>query len=65
MLRVAGAWFFGVHLGWGLPGIWFSMVVDWLGRSAFYVPRMLSGAWCKEYRQRVEEEERADASPPG
>ncbi len=65
VLRVAGAWFFGVHLGWGLPGIWFSMVVDWLGRSAFYVPRMLSGAWCKEYRQRVEEEERADASPPG
>lgn len=60
LLRVVGAWFFGVHLGWGLPGIWFSMVVDWLGRSVFFVPRMFSGAWCADYRQRVEEELRSD-----
>ncbi len=49
LLRVAGAWFFGVHLGWGLMGIWFSMMTDWFGRCVFFVPRMLSLAW---YRPR-------------
>ncbi len=33
VLRVAGAWFFGVYLGWGLVGIWLSMVADWIGRG--------------------------------
>lgn len=45
LLRVAGAWFFGVRLGWGLTGVWFSMLADWFGRCAFFVPRMLSRAW--------------------
>ncbi len=41
ILRVFGSWFFGVHLGWGLWGIWFSMVVDWFGRGALFLPRAL------------------------
>lgn len=47
VLRVAGAWFFGVRLDWGLYGIWFSMILDWVGRSLFFVPRMLAGGWRK------------------
>lgn len=45
ILRVVGAWFFGVYLHWGLRGIWFSMLIDWVGRSICFLPRMLSGAW--------------------
>ena len=39
LLRVAGSWFFGVWLDWGLYGIWFSMVLDWAGRAVFFIPR--------------------------
>ena len=53
VVRVAGAWFFGVHLGWGVFGIWFSMVADWVVRSAFYVPRSLLGKWCKDFKKRL------------
>jgi putative MATE family efflux protein len=62
-LRVACAWVFGVYLGWGVFGIWFSMLTDWVGRSLFYVPRMLSGRWCKDYKERVKAEELQPAVP--
>jgi Na+-driven multidrug efflux pump len=42
---VGCSWFFGVFLNWGLNGIWVAMVLDWLVRGAFFVPRMLSSAW--------------------
>jgi Na+-driven multidrug efflux pump len=45
VLRVVGAWFFGVHLNWGLYGIWFSMVADWFVRGALVAPRVLTGGW--------------------
>lgn len=39
------AWFFGIWLGWGLPGIWLAMICDeWLrGSSMLY--RWKSRAW--------------------
>ena len=39
VLRVAGAWFFGVFLGMDLFGIWLSMIADWTGRGAFFMIR--------------------------
>ncbi len=39
VLRVAGAWFFGVFLGMNLFGIWLSMIVDWAGRGVFFLAR--------------------------
>lgn len=36
LLRVFGAWLFGVYLNWTLNGIWVSMYLDWLGRGAFF-----------------------------
>jgi len=42
VLRVFGAWFFGVFLGMNLLGVWLAMLLDWAGRSLFFVPRMLN-----------------------
>lgn len=36
LLRVFGAWLFGVYLGWALNGIWVSMFLDWIGRGIFF-----------------------------
>lgn len=36
LLRVFGAWLFGVYMGWGLNGIWVSMFLDWIGRGVFF-----------------------------
>jgi putative MATE family efflux protein len=42
---VFGAWFLGLHLGLGLPGIWVAMASDeWL-RSGVMLLRWRSGAW--------------------
>lgn len=42
---VSGAWFLGVHLGYGLPGVWTAMAADeWL-RGLMMLWRWRSGAW--------------------
>ena len=41
LVRVFGSWLLGVYFGLGLMGIWLSMVLDWVLRGAFFVPRML------------------------
>jgi len=45
LFRVFGSWLFGVSLGWGLFGVWFAMILDWVCRGAFFLWRMLSGRW--------------------
>jgi putative MATE family efflux protein len=45
--RFVLAWILGVGLGWGVLGAWIAMTADWVARSAFFVPRYLSGAWKK------------------
>lgn len=57
VVRVAGSWFFGVYLDWGLFGIWFSMVADWVVRLSFYAPRAFLGHWCKDFKARIASEE--------
>lgn len=46
--RVIGSWFLGIYLNMGITGIWISMIVDWIIRSLFYIPRVLSGKWHKK-----------------
>ncbi len=48
--RVAGSWFLGVYLGWGLLGIWSAMAIDWVVRTIFFLPRAFLCYWSKEYR---------------
>jgi Na+-driven multidrug efflux pump len=44
-IGVVGAWFLGVRLGYGLPGIWAAMAADeWL-RGLIMLARWRSGAW--------------------
>lgn len=40
LIRVAGSWLLGVYFNMGLLGIWLSMVLDWVFRGAFFVPRL-------------------------
>ena len=44
-LRIAGAWFFGVFLGWGVFGIWMGMFIDWFGRGFGFGIRAFSNGW--------------------
>lgn len=40
-----GAWLFGIHLGWGLAGIWTAMALDECSRGAVFLWRWRSGVW--------------------
>ena len=40
VVRVFGSWLLGVYFGWGLIGIWTSMVIDWVVRGTFFAPRV-------------------------
>lgn len=37
-----------VQLGWGAPGVWWAMIVDWVCRSICFSWRWFSGAWKKK-----------------
>ncbi|MBM7567091.1 MATE family efflux transporter [Paenibacillus sacheonensis] len=42
------AYFLGVHLGWGLPGVWIAFTVDeWL-RGLIMLARWKSGVWARK-----------------
>lgn len=45
--RVGCSYLLGVTLGWGVVGVWTAMILDWVVRDAFYVPRFLTGGWKK------------------
>ena len=46
-LAVPLAWYFGVHLGWGLPGVWAAFITDeWVRGIAMYL-RWKSRVWEK------------------
>lgn len=47
--RIIGSWILCVQLGWGAVGVWIAMIVDWVCRISFFVPRMLSGKWKTKY----------------
>lgn len=38
VVRLSATWFFAIHLGLGLPGIWLGSTCDWVVRSAILLP---------------------------
>ena len=48
--RIIGSWVLCVHFGWGAVGVWIAMVTDWVCRSSFFVPRVISGKWKTKYK---------------
>lgn len=48
--RIFGSWLLCVQLGWGATGVWIAMVTDWVCRTAFFVPRTVSGKWKTMYK---------------
>ena len=43
--RIGLSWLLGVHFGMGVIGVWIGMIMDWVVRIVFFVPRYLSGKW--------------------
>lgn len=39
------AYYFGMYLGWGLPGIWLGMMFDEMLRAIIFVVRWMTGGW--------------------
>ena len=50
MCRILGSWLLCVHFGMGALGVWIAMVTDWVCRTSFFVPRILSGKWKEKYK---------------
>ena len=46
-VSVLGSWYFGVHLLWGLVGIWIAMAMDECGRGLVFFWRWHQGIWRK------------------
>jgi Na+-driven multidrug efflux pump len=44
-VRLPAAWFFGIHLGWGLEGIWIGLCGEMVVRAAMFSARFLHGGW--------------------
>lgn len=47
-IATLGAWLLGVHLGWGLVGIWVAMAADECTRGAVFLWRWHGGVWRKK-----------------
>lgn len=45
VVRVFLSWLLGVYLNFGIYGIWASMYIDWIVRTAFYFTRIFSKKW--------------------
>lgn len=48
--RIIGSWILCVHFGLGAVGVWLAMTIDWVCRTSFFVPRMVSGKWKTKYK---------------
>ena len=45
LVRIGLSWVLCVLLGWGATGVWIAMVLDWIVRISFFLPRVLTGKW--------------------
>ncbi len=58
------AWFLGLHLGWGLPGVWIAMALDEWTRGVMMYRRWKSRRWVTHaHRSRKDLETEYVASP--
>ncbi len=48
--RIFGSWLLCVQLEMGAVGVWIAMITDWVCRTAFFVPRVVSGKWKSKYQ---------------
>lgn len=49
LMRIGLSWVLCVQLEWGAVGVWIGMIMDWVMRIAFFLPRVLSGKWKTKY----------------
>lgn len=49
VFRIFGSWILCVQLEQGALGVWIAMILDWVCRISFFVPRMISGKWKTKY----------------
>lgn len=47
LVRVGCSWILCVGLQWGATGVWIAMVLDWIVRICWFLPRILRGKWKK------------------
>lgn len=50
VLRIGFSNILGVHFEMGIIGVWAAMILDWICRISFFVPRYLRGKWEKRCR---------------
>jgi len=50
VFRIFGSWIMCVQLGWGAVGVWIAMIADWICRTSFFVPRVITGKWKTKYK---------------
>ena len=44
-IRLPLAWFLGIHLGYGLVGIWWGLMIELAVRGLMFLARFKYGAW--------------------
>lgn len=47
LVAVGGSWFFGIHCGMGLVGMWLAMCIDEWFRGIFFIVKFALGRWKK------------------
>jgi putative MATE family efflux protein len=47
-ISVGGSYFFGIHMGWGLAGMWFAFLLDENIRGVIFVHRWFGRKWTKK-----------------
>ena len=45
VFRLGFAYFLGIHLEWGLFGVWIAMTIDWVFRAVCFVVRFKGHRW--------------------
>ena len=48
--RIFGSWLLCVYFGMGAVGVWIAMITDWICRTSFFVPRVISGKGKEKYK---------------
>ncbi len=48
VFRLMGGYILMIPLGFGVSGLWYAMMIDWIIRSSFFVVRYLGSRWLKK-----------------
>ena len=44
-IRLPAAWLLGVHLGWGIEGIWYALCGELIVRCGLFIAQFVNGGW--------------------